>query len=131
MVPGAGTELCQFVGRKGRGATSSLDEHNERQLADSVRDCILQGACKAPVPFVLALRVALTEFEDEMRKQGVQFTTELEYWAHVDDTTIASTAELAPIVMPHSEGRSRNMAWSCQTTSAAQFKKEQPRFGKK
>ena len=49
--------------------------------------------------FDLALRVALTDLEDEMRKHGVGFTTELEYWAYVDDITIATTAELAPLVM--------------------------------
>ena len=41
----------------------------------------------------------MIEFEDEMRKQGVGLTTELEYGAYVDDTTIATTAELAPLVM--------------------------------
>ena len=50
-----------------------------------VRDGFLQGACEAPVAFALALRVALTEFDDEIRKQGVQFTTELEYCAYVGD----------------------------------------------
>ena len=34
-----------------------------------------------------------------MRKQGVGWTTELEYWAYVDDITTATTAELAPLVM--------------------------------
>ena len=37
----------------------------------TVRDGLLQGACEAPVAFALALRVALTEFEDEMRKHGL------------------------------------------------------------
>ena len=37
-------------------------------------------------------RVTITEFEDEMRMQGVGFTTELEYWAHDDEITIATTA---------------------------------------
>ena len=46
--------------------------------------------------FALSLRVAMMEFEEEMRKQGA---TELEYWAYVDDITIATTAELAPLVM--------------------------------
>ena len=41
----------------------------------------------------------MTEFEDEMRKQGVGLTTELECWAYVDDITIATTAELAAKVM--------------------------------
>ena len=35
-----------------------------------VRDGCLQGACEAPVAFALALRVASTEFDEEMRKQG-------------------------------------------------------------
>ena len=52
-----------------------------------------------PVAFALALRVAMTELDEEMRKQGVGWTTELEYWAYVDDITIATTAELAPLVM--------------------------------
>ena len=43
------------------------------------------------LPLLLPLRVALTEFDDEMRKQGVQFTTELEYWAHIDDIGRAGT----------------------------------------
>ena len=41
----------------------------------------------------------MTEFEDEMRKQGVGLTTELEYWAYVDDITTATTAEMALSVM--------------------------------
>ena len=65
----------------------------------TVRDGLLRGACEAPVAFALALRVTMMEFEDEMRKQGVGLTTEPEYWAYVDDITIATTAELAPIVM--------------------------------
>ena len=65
----------------------------------TVRNGLLQGACEAPVAFALALRVALAEFDEEMRKQGVGWTTELEYWAFVDDITIATTAELAPSVM--------------------------------
>ena len=65
----------------------------------TVRDGLLQGACEAPVAFALALRVAMMEFEEEMRKQGVGWTNELEYWSYVDDITIATTAELAPLVM--------------------------------
>ena len=65
----------------------------------TVRDGLLQGACEAPVAFALALRMAMTEFDDEMRKYEVGLTTELEYWAYVDDITIATTAELAPRVM--------------------------------
>ena len=49
--------------------------------------------------FALALRVAMTEFDEEMRKQGVGWTTELEYWAYVDDITMATTAEFAPLVL--------------------------------
>ena len=49
--------------------------------------------------FALAMRVAMMEFEEEMRKQGVGWATELENWAYVDDITIATTAELAPLVM--------------------------------
>ena len=65
----------------------------------TVRDELLQGACEPPVAFALALRVALAEFDEEMRKQGVGWTTELEYWAYVDDITIATTAEFATFVM--------------------------------
>ena len=65
----------------------------------AVRDGLLQGACNAPVAFALALRVAAKEFVEEMRKQGVRWTTELEYSAYVDDMTIATAAELAPLVM--------------------------------
>ena len=65
----------------------------------TVRDGLLQGACEAPVAFALALRVALAEFDEEMRKQGVGWTTQLKYWAYVDDITIATTAEFAPLVM--------------------------------
>ena len=57
------------------------------------------GQRRTPVAFALALRVALAEFDEEMRKQGVGWTTELEYWAYVDDITIATTAEFAPLVM--------------------------------
>ena len=49
--------------------------------------------------FALALLVAMMEFEEEMGKQGVGLTTELECWAYVDDITIATTGELAPLVM--------------------------------
>ena len=49
--------------------------------------------------FALALRVALAEFDEEMRKQGVGWTTELEYCAYVDDITMATTAECAPLVV--------------------------------
>ena len=65
----------------------------------AVRDGLLQGAYEAPVAFALALRVAMKESDEEMRKQGVGWTTELEYWAYVDDITIATTAELALLVM--------------------------------
>ena len=34
MVPGAGTDLCQLVGRKRRSTTDSLGERTERELAD-------------------------------------------------------------------------------------------------
>ena len=64
----------------------------------AVRDGLLHGACEAPVAFALALRVAMKEFDEEMRKQGVGWTTELECWAYVDDITIATTARLAPLV---------------------------------
>ena len=36
-----------------------------------VRDGFLQGACEALVAFALALRMAMSEFDEEMRKQGV------------------------------------------------------------
>ena len=65
----------------------------------TVKDGLMQGACEAQVAFALALRVAMTEFEEEMRKQGVGWTTELECWAYVDDIMIATTAELTPLVM--------------------------------
>ena len=55
--------------------------------------------CEALVAFALALTVAMTEFEEEMRKKGFWCTTELEYWVWVDVTTTATTAELAPLVM--------------------------------
>ena len=51
----------------------------------------LQGACEVPVAFALAQGVAMTDFDEEMRKQGVGWTTELEYWA--------TTAEFAPLVV--------------------------------
>ena len=40
------------------------------------------------------LRVAMKEFDEEMRKQGVGWTTELEYCAYVDDITIATRHHL-------------------------------------
>ena len=63
-----------------------------RRAADQLRS----DACEAPVAFALALRMAMKEFDEEMR---VGWTTELEYWAYVDDITIATTAELAPLVV--------------------------------
>ena len=99
MVPGAGNSLCQPMDRKTKCATDSMGEHPGGDRPITVRDGLLQGACEAPVAFALALRVAMTEFEDEMRKQGVGLTTELECWACVDDITTATTAELSPKVM--------------------------------
>ena len=64
----------------------------------AVRDGLLQGACDCPVAFALALRVAMKEFDEEMRKQGVGWATELEYWTYVHDITIATTTKLAPLV---------------------------------
>ena len=52
----------------------------------------LQGACEAPVVFALVLRVALTE-------RWGWLSTELEQWTYADDITLATTAELAPLVM--------------------------------
>ena len=60
-----------------------------------VRDGFLQGACEAPVAFALALRVALAEFEDEMKKQASGAIKNLEYWAYVDDIPLATTPEQA------------------------------------
>ena len=65
----------------------------------TVRDGLLKRCVRGAGCFRAGLEVAMMEFEDEMRKQGVGLTTELEYWAYVDDITIATTAELAPIVM--------------------------------
>ena len=99
-------------------------QRGSRQIL--VRDGFLQGACEVPVAFALALRVALTEFDDEMRKQG--YTTELEYWAYVDEITTATTAELAPFCQDqNSKKRQRNMARSSEATNArptAQLKKK-------
>ena len=117
------------VGRKGRGATAWTNtQKGSRPIV--VRGGFLQGACEGPVAFALALRVALAEVGGEVRKQEVQFTTEFENW-YVDDITIATTAE------HHGQNlkrRSRNVAWSSETTSAlltAQLQKEQPRSERK
>ena len=42
-------------------------------------------ACEAPVAFALALRMAMKGFDEEVRKQGVGWTTEMEYWAYDND----------------------------------------------
>ena len=55
--------------------------------------------------FALALRVDMKELNEEMRKQGVGWTTELEYWAYVDDITTATTAELAPLVVCYDQAQ--------------------------
>ena len=90
MVSGAGTDLCQLVGRKGRGATNSLGEHTARQPADRGERWFSAGCmrgtsclCSGPAGGV-----------DRIRRNE----TELECWARVDDITIATTAELAPFV---------------------------------
>ena len=97
MVPGLGNSHSQRAGGKTKCATNSVGKHSRRQPTDhsqrwSTARCV-RGACEA------FARVAMMEFEHEMRKQGVELTTELEYWAYVDDITIATTAELAPTVM--------------------------------
>ena len=62
-----------------------------RRTADQLRSemdfCRVRARLRCR--FALALRMAMKEFDEEMRKQGVGWTTELEYW----------TAELAPLVM--------------------------------
>ena len=60
-----------------------MDRQTETHTPIAVRDGLLQGAFEAPVAFA----------------QGVGSAPELEYWAYVDDITIATTAELAPLVM--------------------------------
>ena len=64
----------QLVGRKRTSATNNLGEHAERWPPIAVTDGFsarrMCGACVASGAFALALRVPLTEFEDEMRKQG-------------------------------------------------------------
>ena len=89
MVPGSGHSLCQPVGRQTKAQPTAW--------ANTPRG--RRPTNHAPVAFALALRVGMTEFDEEMRKQGVGWTTELEYWAYVDDITMATTAELAPLVM--------------------------------
>ena len=65
--------------------------------------------------FALALRVVLTESEDEMRST---VSVSLPNWAYVDDITIATTAELAPSSRPSADGRFRGMALCSGVTNA-------------
>ena len=90
--------------------------------------------------FALALRVAMTEFEDEMRKPEVGLMTELEYWAYADDITLATTTELAPFVMTKlketlerqgMELRSDKCAANCPTPARPdEIREEMKRFVK-
>ena len=93
----------------------------------TVRDGFLQGVCEAPLAFALALRVALTEFEDEIGENGLGLATALECWAYVDDVTVATTA-------PSSKKRLRSMAWNSETKNAqpiARLQKEHTTSEKK
>ena len=86
--------------------------------------------CEAPVAFALALRVALTDFEDEMRKQGVKIHNRARILGirrrlHDSCDGRAGTVRHGQ----NSKRRSRNIAWSSETTSAlltVQLQKEQP-----
>ena len=96
MVPGAGHSLCLLVGRQTRSATNCMDEHSQTICGQrwTLAGCMqgTGGVCAGP-------EGGMREFDEETRKQGVGWTTELEYWAYVDDIAIATTAELAPLVM--------------------------------
>ena len=84
-----------------RQANKECNQRHGRTLrwaADQLRS-EMEGACEAPVAFALALRVVMKEFDEEMIKQGVGWTTDLKYLAYVNDITIVTTAELAPLVM--------------------------------
>ena len=59
----------------------------------TVRDGLLQCACEAPVAFALALRVGMTDFEEEMRNKGSGARPS---WTA---GRMLTTAELAPLVM--------------------------------
>ena len=93
-----GHSLCQLVSRQTRSATKGMDEHSQG-LQTNCGQTWTPAGCVRGSGGVCGLRVAVKEFDEEMRKQGVGWTTELEYWAYVDDITIATTAELAPLVM--------------------------------
>ena len=98
MVPGPGNDLRQLMGRKRRSATYSVGEHAERSTADQSQRRVFTRRVRS-VAFALALRVALAEFDGETRKQASGATINLEYWASVDDITLATTPESAPFVM--------------------------------
>ena len=54
-----------------------------------------------------------------MRHHGVGSTTELEYWAWVDDISIATAAALAPFVMAKlQETHWRSVGLSLEVTNA-------------
>ena len=65
-----------------------------RELAGQSR-ASLKVHARRQLQFALALRVVLTESEDEMRST---VSVSLPNWAYVDDITIATTGELAPFV---------------------------------
>ena len=91
MVPGLGHNLRQLVGGKRRSATNGVGEHTERRPTNQSQGWFsARFGARRRYPSRWALRVALAEFEDEMRKQDVGLTTELEYWGlrrrhHVGD----------------------------------------------
>ena len=97
--PVLGTVFANLWAGKQRVQPTAWANTPEGSRPITARDGLLQGSCEARVAFALALRVAMTEFDEEMRKQGVGWTSDLENWAYVDNITLAMTAELAPLVM--------------------------------
>ena len=98
MVPEPGRRSSPTCGQQKRKCTQQLGQkHREASPANHGGRLSLQGAREAKGG--LLCWVALAEFEDETRKHGVGFTSDMEHWAFVDDITLATTAELAPFVM--------------------------------
>ena len=69
-------------------------------LTHTVNDGFFQGACEALVALALALRVALTELHQEIKKDETFFVSRLEFWVYVDDISIAIALEKTPKAMP-------------------------------
>ena len=73
MVPGAGKNLRQLMGRRRKSATNSMGEPRVSRAITG----LLEGACEAPVAFCPGSAGGVDGIRRRNEKHGVGFTTEL------------------------------------------------------